>query len=426
MRVWVWTRGAARATVIPALDVPAGFGDPPLVWIDERRLAVLAYEPGAARRGNIPFGILRGRNAADGWKRAFEGVDAAVAVQQSGISPNAAASGASGAASSGAPEARGRRRRPGLTGRGDRHGDRHEQDADARPCASRLGVARRMLPRACCASGRACRGQPVAGFFDIATRANNVDAGYTAVNWGTEREVFDLRTGAEITPARRQSSQPPRRRAPSHCRRRRSAPAVGDADADRPRRSSSPMVTTGRISGSRAEAIVRFRRCTKCGVRTSGCATSESGRAESFSYTMPDGATLTAWLLLPARSSARRPSTPSSPSSTRARPPPAATPNSLSPYHVDFEHPQLFAALGYAVLLPSMPAPKRSGRFTSAAAAALRRDAGGGRGDHGNGVADPDRLGVMGHSGGGFRDTRPDRPDHALPIGDCQARASRT
>ena len=87
IRVWVWTRGAARATLVPALDVTVGTGDPPLEWIDERRLAVLAWEPGAARRGTIPFGILRGRNAADGWKRAFEGVDATVAVQQSGVSP---------------------------------------------------------------------------------------------------------------------------------------------------------------------------------------------------------------------------------------------------------------------------------------------------------------------------------------------------
>ena len=124
------------------------------------------------------------------------------------------------------------------------------------------------------------------------------------------------------------------------------------------------------------------------------------GRAESFAYKATDGTSQTAWLLLP-------------PDHVRGTRVPVVTivypgsvyratePGTFSPFRVNFEHPQLFAALGYAVLLPSMPAPKDPNDSHSlgllpngvipAIDAAIA-----------NGVADPDRIAVLGQSDGGF------------------------
>jgi dipeptidyl aminopeptidase/acylaminoacyl peptidase len=76
-------------------------------------------------------------------------------------------------------------------------------------------------------------------------------------------------------------------------------------------------------------------------------------------------------------------------------------PSDFSPFQSHFEHPQLFSALGYAVLLPSMPATKDPSQSHAlppllngvipAIDAAISR-----------GVADPDRIGVLGQSDGGF------------------------
>jgi dipeptidyl aminopeptidase/acylaminoacyl peptidase len=73
----------------------------------------------------------------------------------------------------------------------------------------------------------------------------------------------------------------------------------------------------------------------------------------------------------------------------------------FSPYDSNFEHPQLFAALGYAVLLPSMPEAKNPADSHSlellptgvipAVDAAIEK-----------GIADRDRIAVLGQSDGGF------------------------
>jgi dipeptidyl aminopeptidase/acylaminoacyl peptidase len=396
IRVWVWTRDVARATVVPALDVTVGIADPPLVWLDERRLAVLAWEPGATRRGNIPFGILRGRNAADGWKRAFEGVDAAVAVQQSGVSPSPSAAG------------------EGAAGKGVAVDNTVDDPASqvvvidtvtgeaktlTRGRVHRISVS----PDGCCVSvlreRPGVQGQPVAGIFDLATRANDVDAGYTAVNWGTEREVFDLSTGAAITPAPR---FPPAPSAP------RAQPVPPRADmrllSATPTGSAALFIADGDdgshlwLAGGGDRPLSSLHEVWRANEWMRGV---QLGRAESFSYTSTGGARLAAWLLLPPdhQPGTRLPViTIVYPGRTYTA---STTPMSLSPYRVDFAHPQLFAALGYAVLLPSMPeakdpadshllAPLLSGVMPAVDAAIA------------SGVADPDRLAVMGHSAGGF------------------------
>jgi len=125
-----------------------------------------------------------------------------------------------------------------------------------------------------------------------------------------------------------------------------------------------------------------------------------TGRVASITYAAADGTPLTAWLLLPPDyvPGGKMPViTVVYPGTMYG----TAEPSIFSPYHTDFEHPQLFAALGYAVLLPSMPpaknpvdshalAPLSSGVLPALDAAIAR------------GIADPDRIAVIGQSDGGF------------------------
>jgi dipeptidyl aminopeptidase/acylaminoacyl peptidase len=80
------------------------------------------------------------------------------------------------------------------------------------------------------------------------------------------------------------------------------------------------------------------------------------GRAESLSYADASGRPLTAWLLLPPDYAVGT----KAPVVTIVYPGTvygAAPPSSFLMFQTRADHPQLFAALGYAVLLPSMPAP---------------------------------------------------------------------
>jgi dipeptidyl aminopeptidase/acylaminoacyl peptidase len=124
------------------------------------------------------------------------------------------------------------------------------------------------------------------------------------------------------------------------------------------------------------------------------------GRPESIAYTSADGQPLTAWLLLPPahKDGAKAPLVTIVYPTTVYGP---ALPPSLSAYSASVHHPQLFAALGYAVLLPSMPATKDPrdshaidkllGSVLPAVDAAIAR-----------GAIDEHRVAVAGHSDGGF------------------------
>jgi len=93
-------------------------------------------------------------------------------------------------------------------------------------------------------------------------------------------------------------------------------------------------------------------------MRMGGYKTFKTGSVESIPYKAADGSALTAWLLLPPDYSAGT----SLPMVAIVYPGltyDAKQPSVFSLYKADFgEHPQLFAALGYAVLLPSMPHTK--------------------------------------------------------------------
>lgn len=84
VQAWIWNVGADAALPLNDLDVRAGFDDPPMAWIDNDRIAVIAWDIGAEKSGNLYFEILRGRNVADQWRRARDEQSPSVSVLESG------------------------------------------------------------------------------------------------------------------------------------------------------------------------------------------------------------------------------------------------------------------------------------------------------------------------------------------------------
>jgi dipeptidyl aminopeptidase/acylaminoacyl peptidase len=376
-RLWMWTAGTATPALVPNIDVRLGLGDPSIAWIDGHRIAVTTWETGAAKTGPLYYRLLRGRNVADAWSRAADGRVAAVSVLESGRVPAPPA-----------PAAR-------LVVLDVRGG---ALKTLARGRIHRLAVS----PDGCCVSflreSRGNPGEPVAPYFEQAQRANNVEAGYAAVNWGTERHVLDAGSGVEIA-----ASAPPPPPQPS--------PTIDPA----PPRSDARQVSvspTGEAALYAAHGADGSRLWISGGGGRPLTSSLEiwrgnewmrqirPGRAESLSYADASGRQVTAWLLLPPDYVVGT----KAPLVTIVYPGTvygAAAPSSFSTFHTRVDHPQLFAALGYAVLLPSMPAPADpadshalapllSGVMPAVDAAIAR------------GVADPDRIAVAGHSDGGF------------------------
>ena len=125
------------------------------------------------------------------------------------------------------------------------------------------------------------------------------------------------------------------------------------------------------------------------------------GRAEAIAYQSTTGASLTGWLLYP-------------PGHVVGRKLPIVTvvypgrvynatraPASVDPFETFFEHPQLFAALGYGVALPSMPGgdnPLQTNALDALASGVVPFvDALVDRG-----IADARRVAVIGQSAGGW------------------------
>jgi dienelactone hydrolase len=379
VRVWVWTAGSPAAAVVSNLEARIDPNDPPLAWIDGARLAVMAWEAGAERSGQLYLRVLRGRNVATEWKRAFEGMAPTVSVLESGSSAPAPVV-------------------PGV----------ELLTVDVRS-GTRKRLARGRLhslsvhPDGCCVSflveQPGLPGQPVGSYFERVDRAGDVEAGYAAVNLGTERHVVEAYTGNEIPnpPAASASKRQPRPDLPP--------PPRADARllSVAPTRDAVLYLANGSdgshlwLSGGAGRPLTASARIWQA---NEWMREIKLGRAESVAYTAADGTPLTAWLLLPPNH------VPGSrvPVVTFVYPGSVyglALPSIFSAFQAHFEHPQLFAALGYAVLLPSMPElkdpsqshalpPLLNGVIPAIDAAIAR------------GVADPDRIAVVGQSDGGF------------------------
>jgi dipeptidyl aminopeptidase/acylaminoacyl peptidase len=377
VRPWIWTIGTKAPTAVHDLDVRVGFDDAPIVWIGTDRVALLAWDLGAEKSGALYFHILRGRNVADQWRRALDAQRPSVSVLESGRSTKAAA-----------PSGR-------LVALDLRT---NVQTTLARGGIHRLSVSTDQRFIAFLREEPGIPGQRVASYFE---RATDPETLYDAVNWGTERHVIDAQSGAEVAP----SSMPLETITPS--------PEPDPADPlprpdsrqlSRGPTSDAALYVANALDGSRLWI------CGGGGRQMSSCAEIwqanewireiKPARSESIAYTAADGTPLTAWLLLPPD---HVPET-KVPVITVLYPGTmydATTPPSLSLFQADFDHPQLFAALGYAVLLPSMPPAEDpsdshalallSSGVVPAVDAVITR-----------GIADPDRIAVIGQSAGAF------------------------
>lgn len=374
VRAWVWNAATATVSIVPNVEPRIGLNDPPLAWIDGDRLAVMSWEPLAKRSGPIHVRVLRGRNVATAWQQAYDGKTATVSVLES----QSAQKTDSPAVELVVVDVRAGSRKRLAQGR-----------------LHSLAVE----PGGCCVSFLRNNSQPVANYFEKAGSAGDADAGYTAVNWGTERNVVDARTGAKIE---KPSSNKPRESQP-----RPKLPVPPQPDARlltlSPANDAALYVANGPngsqlwLGGGAGRPLTSYFTILQANEWMKDV---KLGRAELLSYKATDGTALTAWLLLP-------------PDHVRGTRVPVVTivypgsvysanePSSFSPYRVNFEHPQLFAALGYAVLVPSMPETKNPneshalGSLLNGVIPALDAAIA-------QGVADPDRLAVLGQSDGGF------------------------
>jgi dipeptidyl aminopeptidase/acylaminoacyl peptidase len=369
VRSWLWNVGDKAPTLVRDLDIRVGLNDPPIVWINNDRALLLAWDVGAEKSGSLYMDILRGRNAADQWKRAIDGRLPAVSAVQSG----------------------GRVGEPPTARLVALDVRTKAQTTLARGPIHRVTVSpdQRFI-----AFLREVPGQPVASYFKDVP---DVDELYLAVQWGTARHVIDAQTGAEVDP----SSMPLDATKPTA----KPAPPISLPRSDARRLSFAPtgdaaLYVANGTDGSHLWISNSTGGATEIWQTNEWMREIKPGTTESISYTSMDGRALTAWLLLPPDyvSGTRVPViTMVYPGTTHG----ATVPSSFSLHQNLFNHPQLFAALGYAVLLPSMPAPKdptqvhalaplASGVLPAIDAVIAR------------GIADPDRIAVVGQSAGGF------------------------
>ncbi len=368
---WVWTVDTERPKLLNDLDVRVGIADRSVAWIGDDRLALLAWQPGAKKSGPLYLRIMRGRNVADGWKRVGEVESPTVSTLESGgptkVSP---------------PSAR-------LITVDLRTGARRTL---ARGSLHRISVSNdnRFL-----SFMREVPGRAVASYVVH----EDVEEGYSDVNWGTEHHVIDAQTGAETAPSSISAEVPPQKSnitipRPRGDARQISVAPNNDAALFLANASDGSHLWISGGGGRPLSSTAEIWRANEW-VRQL-----DLGTDEPITFTATDNTPLLAWLLLPpnyVKGNKIPVITIVYPGLTYS----ATTPLSFSPLQGDFEHPQLFAALGYGVLLPSMPAAKEpteshalsrlpNGVLPAVDAAIAR------------GIADPDRIAVLGQSDGGF------------------------
>ena len=377
VRAWTWTVGTEMASPLRDFDIRFGFNDPPMAWIDDDHIALLAWDAGAEKSGNLYYQILRGRNVADNWKRAVGSRSPTVSVLESGRyaeqkGPSARLVVVDLTTNATKTLARGRMHNVSVSA--DGHFIKFDQEQPGVP------------------------GQAVASYFALAT--TDVDTAYVAVNRGTATHVIDAHFGAEV-PA---SSMPEAKAQPVPEADPKLAPPRPDARwlAGAPV-GGAALYTANASDGSHlwlcGGAVQPKSSCTEIWHANEWVREIKTGSIESIPYKTADGTPLAAWLLLPPDYSAGT----KLPMVTIVYPGlvyDAARPSDFSLYDAYFwGHPQLFAALGYAVLLPSMPPEKnQSDKLKLLPAGVIPAiDA-----VVSQGIADPDRVAVIGQSDGGF------------------------
>lgn len=217
----------------------------------------------------------------------------------------------------------------------------------------------------------------VANFFGPDAQG---DGAYDAVNWGSEVHHVDL----DVDLATGAPTNAPREAAP-----RSASPSAPSLRVTNTLSEGTRLVLT-RPSG--ADIDVWRGNAWVTALRT--------GRAEAISYVSMSGAPLTGWILYPPGHVAGQ----RIPIVTAVYPGTvyeSRTLNDFDIFNPQFNHPQLFAALGYGVVLPSMPASDKP----------LQTDALKELPDGvlplidtliARGIADSQRVAVVGQSAGGW------------------------
>lgn len=306
VRPWLWTVGEGAPRLLPGLELRDGLGDSPIAqWADAEHVVLMIRDSAGRHEGPLYFSIARGKNVADAWTRAREGRVATASVLESRgkATPGSESRIVAVNARTGAVTtiARGAVHRPRLS-------------ADRRT----LTFRREDPPLAAA---------PVATYFGPDAQG---DAAYALVNWGAVVHHVDPRTGTSV-------------------------PAPDTARPAAPASTPTLRVTKRPSEGTRLLLTQRGGAEVEVWRGNAWAAEIRTGRAEAIAYKAADGTSLTGWLLYP-------------PGYVAGQRIPVVTvvypgmtysdrvPRDFDILNPDFEHPQLFAALGYGVLLPSMPA----------------------------------------------------------------------
>lgn len=352
VRAWIWTVDDATPVPLRGIQLHDGLADrPTIAWSDEDHVVLLASDTTKDQEGPLYVSIFRDRNAATGWRRAREGTAAAVRVASSvgpgELGPPTRAlsvdlrTGAITVLASGALH------HPSLS-------------SDGRILTFWRDSQKPLQPKA-------------SGLFDPDSAVDNA---YVRVNWGGEQLAIDSRTGAPVL-------SPPMQR-----------PVVRNSAVATLRVVSTPDIGTRLLLIQPGKPDLEVWRGNQW-IRDI-----KPGHPESIAYTSTAGKPLIGWVLYP-------------PGYTSGAPLPIVTivypgrlfdnnvPFDFDMLHDDFEHPQLFAALGYAVVMAAMPLEKNpldAGAIEELPQGVLplldtlvRR-----------GIADSARIALLGQSAGGY------------------------
>jgi dipeptidyl aminopeptidase/acylaminoacyl peptidase len=357
VRPWLWAVGGSPPAIVADLQMADGLADSPrAIWTDTDHVVLLLHDPARPNDGPLYFAATRGRNSADEWQTVRAGREAAVAVFDS----------QPGATSTRARLVRlvsldVRTRKTTTLAEGAIHAPRLA--ADGRTLSYR--VENPAIPAA-----------PVAAYLGSDAKG---DAAYDRVNFGGDERVIDPHTGATV-PVPDASS---------------ATRGAGTASSGASLRIVNAAESGTSLVLSRADHADEVLWRGNAWVREI-----RTGRVERIDYRSADGRPQVGWLLYPPDAAPGR----KIPIVTLVYPgdvyderSPALF-NLLSPR---FDHPQLFAALGYGVLVPSMPQGETPLQIDSVSALAgqveplvdvvISR-----------GIADPRRIAVVGHSAGGW------------------------
>jgi dienelactone hydrolase len=356
VRPWLWAPGGLPR-LLPGLELHEGLADPAVaLWSDNDHAVFMLRDSTSPRDGLLYHKIARGRKVVDKWERARAGREAAVSVLESRAAPDSTRDAQTGLTRLVSVDlrtmavttlARGALHLPSMSGDGRTLTYRREEPTLARA--------------------------PMSLFFGPEAHGEKA---YDLPNYGGAVHHVDPRTGASVPPP----------------------------DSTRPADESGAMptlrVVNDKTAGTKLLLVRPGRPDVELWRGNEWARDIVEGRSESIAYTSRTGAALWGWILYPPGYVAGR----RIPVVTMVYPGNVygeRVPSSFSVLNSNFEHPQLFAALGYGVVIPSMPAPDnplRSDAIDSLTQGVLPLlDTLISRG-----IADSTRIAVMGQSAGGY------------------------